>query len=144
MAALTGDRNVSYGALGTMRHRTRGVAANAKCYKGGLACINATGYMVPASDAVGLTCVGVFEETVDNTGGADGALDVAYVTGVEVELVNAGGAVVQATLKAYAADDQSVTTTAVSVHHVLVGPVVDFDAATVTCYIDEQSAVAGA
>ena len=137
MAALTADRSTRLRAQGTHRHRSRGVAANAKCYKGGIACINATGYLVPASDIAGLICVGIFEQSVDNTGGADGALSACYVTGCEAELVNAGGAVVQATLKAVVADDQSVTTAAVGVHDVAVGPVVDFSATLVWVFIDE-------
>ena len=136
MAALTKDRRTAIKAQGTHRHH-RGKLSNVKVFKGGIAAKNAAGYLVPASDTAGLKVVGIFEETVDNSAGAAGDKEASYITGVEVELENAGGAVVQATLKAYAADDQSVTTAAVALNDVLVGAVTEFTAAKVTVIIDE-------
>lgn len=52
------------------------VAAAAKCYAGGMAVANASGYAAPGSTATGLTYLGRFEETVDNTGGSNGAKSV--------------------------------------------------------------------
>lgn len=52
------------------------VAATAKCYAGGMAVANASGYAAPGSTATGLTYLGRFEETVDNTGGSNGAKSV--------------------------------------------------------------------
>lgn len=120
------------------RHRRCGIAAATTVYKGGIACKNAAGFLVPASDIAGLSVVGVFEETVVNAGAA-GALDAGYATGADFEFVNAAAAVVQATQIVFAADDQSVTTTAVSVHHTRVGTVNEFTAALVWIFIDEQS-----
>jgi len=51
-------------------------AANAVCYAGGMAVLNATGYGAPGATALNLTYFGRFEEFVDNTGGADGAKTV--------------------------------------------------------------------
>ncbi|MCF8491365.1 MAG: hypothetical protein K9H18_19540 [Rhodospirillum sp.] len=50
------------------------VAANAVIHGGALVCLSATGQLVPGSTATTLTAVGRAEESVDNTGGADGAL----------------------------------------------------------------------
>ena len=52
------------------------VAASTICYQGGLAAIDASGNAVPASNTVGLTVVGRFEETVDNSDGEAGDLTV--------------------------------------------------------------------
>ncbi|MCY1292295.1 hypothetical protein D9M68_380710 [compost metagenome] len=52
------------------------VAAGAKIFAGALVVINATGFAAPGSTATGLRARGVAQEQVDNTGGADGALDV--------------------------------------------------------------------
>ena len=144
MAALTKDRSTPYKALGTMRHRRTGVAAATKCFKGGIAAKNAAGFLVPATDAIGVTVVGIFEETVDNSAGANGDLSATYVTGVEAELENAAGAVVQAAQKCYVVDDQSVMTAAVAVKDASVGTVAAFTAAKVWVYIDETVSVTGA
>jgi hypothetical protein len=124
-------------AQGTNRHRTRKLAA-VKCYKGGLAAVNAAGYLTPATDTAGLVVVGVFEETVDNSAGVAGDLSAAYITGVEVELDNAAGAIVQGTLKAVVSDDHSVTTAAVAVNDIAVGNVTEFTAASAWVFIDER------
>lgn len=136
MAALTKDRNTRVRAQGTNRHRTRKLGA-VKVYKGGMACINATGYLVTATDAAAIKCVGIFDETVDNSAGAAGDKEAAYTTGIEAELDNAGGAIVQASQVAYVADDQSVTTAAVAANDVYVGNVTEFSTTKVWVFIDE-------
>jgi hypothetical protein len=138
MAALTKERQHRPSAQGTQRHRRRKVS-NVKVFKGGLAAINALGHLVPASDAAGLICVGVFDETVDNTAGVAGAAWASYTTGIEIELDNAAGAIVQATLLAMVADDHSATTAAVAAHDVKIGPVVDFTATVCRVFIDEAA-----
>lgn len=49
------------------------VAAGAVIDGGTLVAVNAAGFAVPAAGTSGLTVVGVADERVDNTGGADGA-----------------------------------------------------------------------
>lgn len=49
------------------------VAADIQIWKGGLVCVNASGYLVPASDSSGLRFVGVAFESVDNQNGENGA-----------------------------------------------------------------------
>lgn len=58
------------------------VATNVKLYGGGLMMMNATGYVTKGAAATGQICVGRAEETVDNTGGADGAKTVNVRSGV--------------------------------------------------------------
>lgn len=71
--ALISDRNAP---------RTRGeiislpVAASTKIFAGGLVAINSNGYLVPASDTVGLKVIGVADEAVDNSNGANGDVRV--------------------------------------------------------------------
>jgi hypothetical protein len=50
-----------------------GVLANAKVLAGTIACLSATGFAQGGATSTTLKAVGVFEISVDNTGGADGA-----------------------------------------------------------------------
>jgi hypothetical protein len=45
------------------------VATNTKCFKGGLAVVNASGYVQPAADAASILFVGVFADSADNGNG---------------------------------------------------------------------------
>ena len=141
MAALTADRNTSIKAGGPARARVGDVAAATTIFKGSVVAKDAAGHLVPASDTAGLKVLGIAEETVDNSAGAAAAKTCSYITGVEAELENAGGAIVQASKHAlcYVADDQSVTTAAVGVNDIVVGQVVSFTAAKVRVYIDERA-----
>lgn len=69
--ALTQDRNT---AERTGELITVGVAAAVKCFAGGIAVLDASGNIKPGVTATGLVCVGRFDEYVDNTGGAAGAV----------------------------------------------------------------------
>lgn len=71
--ALTADRNtpIKDGELLVL-----GMAAATKVFAGGMAAANASGYILPAADAAGLTVVGMTEEQVDNSAGANGDLTV--------------------------------------------------------------------
>ncbi len=53
-----------------------GVAASTSLEAGKMAAVNATGYTVPAADAAGLKVIGMTEEAVDNSTGANGAKTV--------------------------------------------------------------------
>lgn len=141
MAALTADRNTRIRTGGATRTGVGDVAATTKIYKGSVIAKNASGYVVPASDAANLKVIGIAEETVDNSAGLDGAKTVPYITGVAAELVNAGGAIVQASKHAlcYAADDQSVSTAAAMTNDLPVGQVVEFTTTKVWVYIDERA-----
>lgn len=63
-------------ALRSVNRDKRQLAANTKVWAGGLAAMNASGYVQPATGAATETVIGFFYESVDNTGGAAGALSV--------------------------------------------------------------------
>ncbi len=66
-------------------------------------------------------------------------MTATYLTALQAELDNAGGAIVQAGkhVACYVADDSSVTTAAVAANDVLAGYVTDFTATKVWVYVDE-------
>lgn len=136
---LAADRQTRIRAGGATRSGVGDVAASTKIYFGSLIARNATGYIVPASDAAALKVIGIAQQFVDNSAGADGALTVSYITGVEAEFVNAGGAIVQAgkLAKCYVSDDQSVTSKALALHKILAGTVISFTTTTVFVFVED-------
>jgi hypothetical protein len=136
MAALTKDTIVRTRGVG--RRRNGAVAAATTIYLGALIAVDAAGNIVNASDAAAIKVVGVALEQVVNAGAA-GAKRIDYYTGLDVELINAGGAIVQAGDKnlCYVADNSSVTTAAVAVNDCIAGYVAEFTAAKVWVYVDE-------
>jgi len=87
------------------------VKANVKCYAGGIA-VTSGGYAAPGSVATTLTYVGMFTETVDNTGGADGAKSVLVRRGRAFKWGNSTGAdevtAVSVMADCYIVDDETV------------------------------------
>lgn len=106
MAALTQERNT---VSRDGRSFSFPVAADVVIYQGALVALSATGYAKPAVTAVGLTGLGRAAETVDNSAGADGAVNVPVERGVY--LWNNAGDVTLAHVgdPAYAVDDQTVS-----------------------------------
>lgn len=109
--ALTKDRNTPFkdGELISVP-----VAANAVIHAGGLVVANATGYAAPGSVATTLTYLGRAEQSVDNTGGADGAETVLVRRGKAFKWANSGAdPVTQASLgkACYIVDDETVAAT---------------------------------
>lgn len=81
MAALTKDRNTKNKELG--RSISVPLAAGAQVFAGGMVARQAAdGFGVAAGDVAGHKVVGVADEGVDNTGGADGDLEVIVRKGV--------------------------------------------------------------
>ena len=90
------------------------VAAGAKCFAGGLAVANATGFAAPGSTALNLTYLGRFDEFVDNTSGVDGEKVVRVRRKRAFKWKNSGtGPVSQASLGkvCYVQDDETVAAT---------------------------------
>lgn len=90
------------------------VAASSKVVAGGIACVNATGFAVPGSASAVLTYLGRYDQTVDNTAGADGALSVVVRREKAFKFGNyASDLVVQADIgkQCYIYDDQAVAHT---------------------------------
>jgi hypothetical protein len=125
MAALTKDRNTP---LRAGEEFSFGVATNAKIYAGALIVLNATGFAAPATAAAGLKAVGVAQEFVDNTGGADGAKTVKVRAGL---FRFAGDGTVTAPdigKLAYAVDDQTVADNDNAGARSAAGAILDVDA----------------
>lgn len=80
MAALTQDRVTPMKSQG--RPIAVPVAADAVIFKGATVCTNAAGYLVPADAAANLTVMGIADQSVDNTGGANGAVSCLIQKGV--------------------------------------------------------------
>lgn len=89
------------------------VKGGAKIFNGSIVALSA-GYAVPASSATGLICVGKAEQTIDNTGGVDGAIEVLVRQGV-FKWANATAAdaitIADRGAACFALDDQTVAKT---------------------------------
>jgi len=126
--ALTEDRNTPH-QEGKILNVP--VAAGVICFAGGIACINAAGLATPGAVATTLTYLGRFDEAVDNTGGADGAVSVAVRRKKAFKWANSSGdAVVQASLGkvCYIADGETVSLTDGSSSRSVAGIVIGLDA----------------
>jgi hypothetical protein len=112
MAAATRER---IGANRTVKRDVRPLAANVKVFKGTFAACYASGFYGPATGNAGEVVVGRWYQTVDNTGGANGAAhaDLSYMRERELSLAanDSGTAVTVADRERliYMLDDQTVT-----------------------------------
>jgi hypothetical protein len=126
MAALTDEKANVTRNLG--KHRQFPLAA-VKCYKGGLAMINAAGYITPAvAEASNAGIVGVFLKTVDNSAGAAGALN-AVVQECDVLCVAVSIAQTDVGTVMYALDDQTIDETQLA-NQPIAGRLVEYVSAT--------------
>lgn len=111
MAALIADRNTPKQAAQQIGVP---VATNVKIYAGSLVVANASGFAAPGSSAATLTALGRAAESVDNTGGANGAKTVRVDRKDAFKFANlAADPVVQADFgkTCYIVDDQTVAKT---------------------------------
>jgi hypothetical protein len=111
MAALTAPRNTPE-KIGS--ERAIPLAANAKVYQGGMVQVAASGYGVAAAAVAANVTVGMACETVDNTGGAAGAVSVKTRRGVRRFGNSAAGDAIGRTeigKTVYVVDDQTVAKT---------------------------------
>jgi len=103
MAPLTTDRITLTKLLGLKSHPV----AVVKVIAGGMICANAAGFAAPAADTAGFRMLGVGKETVDNSAGVAGDLNVK----VEVPILALLGAtsITQAMVgdMMYVVDDQT-------------------------------------
>lgn len=109
MAALTSARNTPSrrGAITVVP-----LAAATTVYQGGIACRNAAGYGTPGATATTLKAVGIWRQTVTNTGAAGAAAAEAErgcfrfdnLAGDAITIADIGGT-------AYIVDDQTVART---------------------------------
>lgn len=107
------------------------VAAAAKIYAGSIVCLNGTGFATKGATATTLKAVGVAQENVDNTSGADGALQVPVERGL-YRFANSTStdaiALTEVGSTCYIVDDQTVAKTNGSTTRSIAGTVRDVDA----------------
>jgi hypothetical protein len=111
MAALTAAR-ATPAALGDIREVP--LPANGKVYQGGMVQITAAGYAASASATAANVTIGRAEETVDNTGGANGDKRIRVRRGVFRFANSAAGDLIARTeigKTVYVVDDQTVAKT---------------------------------
>lgn len=108
MAALTKDRNTTQKIGGQL---VLGVAANAKIYAGAAVCVDANGYAIPGANNAGLKFVGVAQEQVDNTGGANGNKTVLVKDDGVFDFAGAGFVTADVGKPVFLSDDQTVALT---------------------------------
>lgn len=131
MAALTADR------LTPRRDGKRvslPVAASTRLYAGSLVCLNATGYATKGAISTTLKAVGVAVEAADNSGGANGAINVEVERGTWRFGNSSGGdliALADVGSVCYVVDDQTVAKTHNGNTRSVAGTVRDVDAAGV-------------
>lgn len=105
--------------------------AAVKLYKGALVAFNTAGYADLAADTNGFGFAGVAYETVDNSAGAAGALNIRVKRRGVVELNFTATANQAAVGKlAYMSDDNTVALAATTTNDVAVGRIVAFVSAT--------------
>lgn len=107
--ALTADRDTPKKQAKVL---VIGMGAGVLIRAGAQVVLSASGLAIPGKTAVGLTYAGRAEESVDNTGGVDGAKTVEVSRGNAFKWGN-DGTVTQAHLlkKAYVVDDATVSAT---------------------------------
>ena len=137
MTALDQDRNTprQEGDL-----RVSALAAGVLAYAGAIMMRNAAGFLVAGQTATGLVGVGVAQERVDNSAGANGDLTAPYRGGVfrfansaaadEITIADIGGL-------AYAVDDQTVAKTDGTASRSPAGTIEGVDAQGVWVRFDE-------
>lgn len=111
--------------------KTAPVAAGVKILAGALVALNATGFLVPGSASTTLKDAGRAEETVDNTGGSDGAVSATYRKGIfRFDNSTSTDAIARADIKAdcYIVDDERVAKTNGTNTRSVAGKVFDVDA----------------
>lgn len=146
--ALSKNRNTPIlGAGGVPVNTSYPVAADAIIYPGALVAKNTAGYLVPASADNTLLCVGTCDPAaglvIDNTGGANGALNAPVIQGVarytngnSMTLAAVGGLV-------YAVDDESVSTSSAGSTRPIAGTVYLVDTNGVWVYVGLAAPVDG-
>ncbi len=120
------------------KHYSDPVVAAALIYAGAIVVLGATGFAAPGSTATGLIARGVAKDTVDNSAGADGDLNVETETGVFL-LKNSAAAdqITRADIggSAYIVDDETVAKTDGGATRSIAGVIKDVNADGVFVHI---------
>lgn len=109
----------------------RAVAADAVIHEGALVCLSATGYATPGAVATTLVADGIARSSVNNTGGANGAVLVETEKG-SFRFANSAAAdaitIAEIGDNCYIVDDQTVAKTNGGATRSIAGRIVDVDA----------------
>jgi len=111
MTALAADRStIEKHSPAAMQHE-QGVAASAVIFNGALLVVDANGFIAPGTATTGLVAAGSALEGVDNSGGANGDLNVKFRSGIFKYVNDGATAVVQADVGSdcFILDDQTVS-----------------------------------
>ncbi len=108
MTALTQDRNTPWREGDDFVYPVKG---STKVFGGSQAAVDANGLAVPAADTAGLTVVGIAQEYVDNSAGADSAKTVRVRRGV-FQVNSASLTAADVGKPVYVSDDQTVSKSA--------------------------------
>lgn len=127
-AALTEERDT---AERTGENLAVGVASNTVIYAGAMVSVNATGYAVPASDTAATRVIGRAESTVDNTGGADGALTIVVRRGVFLWANGDSFTRADVGTLCYVENDQTVQKAGSATHDIPAGTILEVETAGV-------------
>jgi hypothetical protein len=129
MTAATSDRVTK---RRDPQYQDYGVEEDAIIYAGTLVCLNPDGYAVAGADTAGFRFVGMAREAVDNTDGADGAVNVKCDRKGVFKLAATGLAASDVGRKVYLVDDQTVGTVEESAvdNNVYVGRLREYVSAT--------------
>ncbi len=139
MAALTKDRNTLNKELG--RAISVPLAANAIVFAGGMVSRKAAdGFCIPGADTAATKVVGVADEGGDNTGGADGDVEIIVRKGV-FGFDTSGTVVDQLDLgnEVFVADDQTVEKVAGVVNNIRAGTLDRLEGGQAFIKIDEHA-----
>lgn len=128
MSALTQERDTTRrdGHLGVAP-----VAAATKIFGGSLVCMNAAGYATKGATATTLKSLGMAQQTVDNSAGANGDLGVPYRRDGWFRFANSASAdaiaLADVGASAYVVDDQTVAKTSGTNTRSVAGVIRDVD-----------------
>jgi hypothetical protein len=125
MTALSADRETARKDAGLKSYP---VAGSTTIYKGGMVCIDADGYAIPAADTAGLKFAGVAYEQADNASGSDGDEDVRVFDEGYFKLAASSIAQTQVGDEMYVVDDQTFDET--TSNSVSCGKLVEYVSAT--------------
>lgn len=108
------------------------LAASTKGYKGGLAALNAAGYAIRATDTAGSIFLGVFAETIDNTGSNGDKSIRVDISGASVLVTHSAGSqsIANKGDDVYADGDDAVDTYANATNPMHVGKIQQYVSAT--------------
>lgn len=114
------------------RHNSRRIVryqvdASVKIFNGTIVMLVA-GFARPGADTAAAICVGIADETVDNSSGSAGAKSINVVAGIAAKLQNNAGAIVQADIgkSANIVDDNTVTDAATT-NNIVAGKIEELD-----------------